>query len=117
MLLALQHEPFKPLDTVGLRWLSLKDHVLACNKSAKIIGELHAFSVHDKCFHFLLGGAGVLVCLNPVFNLKLWSKSYTSQSIELQPLHSPQDGDAQSSRMVLLCQVRALTVYIQWTEA
>ena len=42
VLSALQHEPFEPAETVGLKWLSLYTMFLLIIVSAKEIGELHA---------------------------------------------------------------------------
>ncbi len=63
VLLALQHEPFEPLETVGLKWLSLKSAFLLAIVSANRMGELHALSVHEECCCFLSSDAGLVLRL------------------------------------------------------
>ena len=117
MLAALQEGPFEPLETVNLKWLSLKTAFLLAIVSAKRMGELHALSVHEECCRFLPGDAGVVLRPNPAFHPKVWSDSPASQSIELHPLHPPKVREAGQSDQSLLCPVRALTVYIRRRRA
>ncbi len=117
VLSALRHGPFEPLQTVELKWLSLKTAFLLAIVSAKRVGELHALSVHEECCRFLPGDAGVVLRPNPAFHPKVWSEPHSNQPLKLRPFHPPQDGGAGSSGGSLLCPVRALTLYIQRTRA
>ena len=116
VLSALRHEPFEPLETVGLQWLSLKTAFLLAIVTAKRIGELHALSVHEECCCFLPDDAGVVLRPNPAFHPKVWSGSLASQSFELHPFNPLQGGETGLSGQSLLCPVRALKTYIWRTE-
>ncbi len=64
VLSALQHEPFKPLETVGLKWLSLKSAFLLAIVLAKRMEELRGLSVHEECCYFLPYDVGVMLRSN-----------------------------------------------------
>lgn len=116
VLTALRHDPFEPLETVGLQWLSFKTAFLLAIVSAKRIGELHALSVHEGCCRSLPDNAGVELRPNPAFHPKVW-ESRTSQSFVLRPFNPPQRGDVVVGGQSLLCPVRALRAYIRRTQA
>ncbi|KAK0136612.1 hypothetical protein N1851_027215 [Merluccius polli] len=116
VLSALRHEPFEPLETVGLQWLSLKMVFLLAIMTAKRIGELHALSVNEECCRFLPDDTGVMLRPNPAFHPKVWSDFRASQSFELHPFNPPQGGETGLSGQSLLCPVRALKTYIWRTE-
>ena len=73
----------------GVR-MPLSEKAIAANElavvSAKRICELHTLLVHAECCRFLPGDAGVMLRQNPAFYPKVWSESYTCQSLELHPL-------------------------------
>ncbi len=114
---ALQHEPFEPLETNGLKRLSLKSAFLLTIVSAKRMGELHTLWVHAECCRFLPCDAGVVLRPNPAFHPKVLSESDVSQTIKLHPFHPPQDSETELSGQSLLCPIRALMVYLHRTHA
>ncbi len=63
VLTALQQGPFEPLQTVELKFLSMKTLLLLALASIKRVGDLHAFSVDDSCLEF--GPADSQVILRP----------------------------------------------------
>ncbi len=52
VLTALKEEPFEPLQSVELKFLSLKTVLLTELASVKRVGDLQAFSVDDSCLEF-----------------------------------------------------------------
>ncbi len=52
VLAGLQRGPFEPLDSVELKFLSLKTALLTALTSIKRVGELQAFSVSEECLVF-----------------------------------------------------------------
>ncbi len=63
VLRALQQGPFEPLQTVELKFLSMKTLLLLALASIKRVGDLQAFSVDDSCLEF--GPADSQVILRP----------------------------------------------------
>ena len=93
----------------------------SCLQSCRLKEESSmAFQCRKGAARLLPGGARVLLHPNPAFHSILLPKSHTSQLIELRPFHPfhpPQDSEAGLSRKSLLYPVRALTVYLQPTDA
>ncbi len=52
VLAGLQRGPFEPLDSVELKFLSLKTALLTALTSIKWVGDLQAFSVSEECLVF-----------------------------------------------------------------
>ncbi len=52
ILAGLQRGPFEPLDSVELKFLSLKTALLTAFTSIKRVGDLQAFSVSEECLVF-----------------------------------------------------------------
>ncbi len=52
VLTGLQRGPFEPLDSVELKFLSLKTALLTALSSIKRVGDLQAFSVSEECLVF-----------------------------------------------------------------
>ncbi|KAL0189945.1 hypothetical protein M9458_017044, partial [Cirrhinus mrigala] len=52
VLSALQQGPFEPLQSVELKFLSMKTLLLLAMASIKRVGDLHAFSVDESCLEF-----------------------------------------------------------------
>ena len=76
------------------------------------MGELQVLSVHESCCRFLPGNTGVILRLNPVF--QVLTDFYLNQSVELCSLRpSKEAGEGQEESA--LCPVRALKIYIQRT--
>ena len=114
---ALQHAPFEPIETVELKWLSLKTALLLAVCSARRIGELHALSVHRECCRLLPGNAGVVLRPNPAFLPKVLSDANRNQTIELSPLPPTLEEDGTGYRASALCPVRALLCYMERTSS
>lgn len=98
VLSALQREPFEPLETAELKWLSLKTAFLLAIVSAKRVGELHALSVHPDCCRTLPGGIGIVLRTNPAFHPKVLAN--TDRPIELRPFRPPQDSETETGDVV-----------------
>ncbi len=63
VLRALSQPLFEPLTSVGLKELSLKTTLLLALASAKLIGDLHAYSVDSYCIRFGPGDCSVTLWL------------------------------------------------------
>ena len=117
VLAALQLEPFEPLASVDLKWLSLKVAFLIAVASARRVGEIQALSIHESCCRFLPESAGVLLRPNPAFLPKVLSDFHLHQPVVMKSLSLAQEGDGEAHDWALLCPVRALKIYIQRTGA
>ncbi len=95
--------PFEPLDSVELKFLSLKTALLTALTSIKRVGDLLAFSVSEECL---------------VFD-KCWISAqgshhaFRDQVVNLQALPSEEADPA----LALLCPVRALRIYVDRTRS
>lgn len=52
MLEAILQQPFKPLDSVEMKYLSFKTALVIDLTSAKQVIDLHDLSVHHSCLQF-----------------------------------------------------------------
>ncbi len=75
VLQALERPPFEPLESVDLKWLSIKTALLLALASAKRVGELQALSVHRDLCRFLPEGSGVVFRPNSAFLPNILSDS------------------------------------------
>ena len=114
---ALQRAPFEPIESVNLKWLSLKTAFLLAVTSAKRIGELQALSVHRDLYRFRPDDGGVVLRPNPAFLPKILSETHLNQVIELSPFFDLQSTGVQRQDRSPLCPVRALEAYIRATRA
>ena len=64
---SLSRPPFEPLDTVDLRFLSLKTALLLALVSAKRVSDIHAFSVSEECTRFSEDRTRVVLRTNLAF--------------------------------------------------
>jgi len=64
---ALLRSHFKPLESVSLKWLSLKAAFLFVVTSTKEVGELKALSDHKELFRFLPDDGKVVLTTSPAF--------------------------------------------------
>ena len=112
---ALQRSPFEPLGGANLKWLSMKTAFLLAITSARRVSELHALSVHGDCCRFSPDGSSVVLRPNPAFLPKVLTDFHLSQSVELRSLSSSNAGEEVED--TTLCPVRAVTAYIQRTQA
>lgn len=114
---ALERAPFEPLNSVDLKWLSIKTALLLALASAKRVGELQALSVHGDLCRFLPEEAGVVLRPNPAFLPKVFSDCPLNREVvELRSLYFSQMENGER-RHSLVCPVRALRVYVLRTQA
>lgn len=105
VLRALVLTPFEPLESVDLKWLSMKTAFLIAITSAKRISELHTLSVYADCCRFLPDDGGVILRPNPAFLPKVLSPLHLNQVTELHSFQGVNQDEGTSS---LLCPVRTL---------
>ncbi len=113
VLAGLQRGPFEPLDSVELKFLSLKTALLTTLTSIKRVGDLQAFSVSEECLVF--GPVYSLVVLRPRpgYVPKVPTTPFRDQVVNLQALPSEEADPA----LALLCPVRALRIYVDRTRS
>ena len=106
---ALVREPFEPLETVQLKFLSLKTALLVALTTAKRASDIHALSVNESCMRF--SGNGTRVTVRP--NLSFLPKTFPSgcDPVELVAFHPPPFASEEDRRLNCLCPVRALRLY------
>ncbi len=86
VLRALQQDPFKPLQRVELKFLSMKTLLLLAYVSIKRVGNLHAFSVEDSCLEFGLADFKIILRPRPGYVLKVLTTPFRDQVVSLQAL-------------------------------
>ncbi len=113
VLAGLHRGPFEPLDSVELKFLSLKTAVLTALTSIKWVGDLQAFSVREECLVF--GPVYSHVVLIPRLGSvpKVPTTPFHNQVVNLQALPSEEADPA----LALLCPVRALRIYVDHTRS
>ncbi len=113
VLTALKGNPFEPLQSVELRFLSLKTVLLAALAMVNRVGDLQAFSVDDLCLEFGPGNSHVVLIPRPGYVPKVSTTPFRDQVVKLQAL--PQE--EADPVVALLCPVLALHIYVQDTCA
>ncbi len=113
VLAGLQRGPFEPLDSVELKFLSLKTALLTALTSIKRVGDLQAFSVSEECFVFGLVYSHVVLRSRPGYVPKVPTTPFRDQVVNLQALPSEEADKA----LALLCPVRALRIYVTRTRS
>ncbi len=113
VLAALKEEPFEPLQTIELKFLSLKTVLLTALASVKRVGDLQAFSVDDSCLEFGLAESHVVLRPRPGYVPKVPTTPFRDQVVNLQALPREEADPA----IALLCPVRALRVYVDRTQS
>ncbi len=113
VLAGLQRGPFEPLDSVELKFLSLKTVLLTALTSTKRVGDLQAFSVSEECLVF--GPVYSHVVLRPQLGYvpKVPTTPFRDQVVNLQALPSEEADPA----LALLCPVRALRINVDRTRS
>ncbi len=86
VLRALQQGPFEPLQTVDLKFLSMKTLLLLALASIKRVGDLHAFSVNDSCLEFVPADFQVILRPRPSYVPKVPTTPFRDQVVSLQAL-------------------------------
>ena len=113
VLRALQIAPFEPLQSAGLKILSMKTLLLVALASIKRVGDLQAFSVNESCLEFGPGDSHVLLRPRPGYVPKVPTTPFRDQVVSLQAL-PPEEADP---ALALLCPVCALRLYIDRTQS
>ncbi len=85
VLTALKEEPFESLQSVELKFLSLKTVLLTALASVKRVGDLQAFSVDDSCLEFGPADSHV-VRPRPGYVPKVPTTPFRDQVVNLQAL-------------------------------
>ncbi len=112
---ALALQPFEPLQTVGLRELSLKTALLLALASVKHVGDLQALSVNADCMQFGLGDCNVTLKPRLGYVPKWLSTPFRVQVVALSAFTPESAASSDATPNQVLCPVRALRVYIDRT--
>ncbi len=113
VLAGLQRGPFEPLDSVELKFPSLKTALLIALTSIKRVGDLQAFSVSEECLVFGPVYSHVVLRPRPGYVPKVPTTPFRNQVVNLQALPSEEADPA----LALLCPVRALRIYVTCTRS
>ncbi len=108
VLAGLQRGPFEPLDSVELKFLSLKTAFLTALTSIKRVGDLQAFSVREECLVFGPVYSHVVLRPWPGYMHKVPTTPFRDQVVNLQALPLEEADPA----LALLCPVRAFRIYV-----
>ena len=111
---SLSRPPFEPLDTVELRFLSMKTALLLALVSAKRVSDIHAFSVSEECTRFSEDRTRVVLRTNPAFVPK--NQLTTCVPVDLVEFCPPPFASEEDERRHNLCPVRALRTYMDRTQ-
>lgn len=106
---ALTKAPFEPLETVDLKFLTLKTTLLVALTTAKRSSDIHALSVNESCMRFSGNGSRVTIKPNPSFLPKTFPAG--RDPLELAAFHPPPFSSDEDRRLHSLCPVRALRLY------
>ena len=110
---ALTAAPFEPLESVGLKFVTLKTALVLALVTAKRVSDLQALSVSPDCTIFSTDRMRVTVRPNPAFVPK--NSNVASVPVDLRPFHPPPFGSGEDERLYRLCPVRALRIYMDRT--
>ncbi len=114
VLSALKGDPFVPLQSGELKFLSLKTVLrVAPLATVKRVGDLQAFSVDDSCLEFGPGNSHVVLRPRPGYVPKVPTTPFRDQVVNLQALPREEADPA----IALLCPVRALRIYVDRTQS
>ncbi len=113
VLAGLQRGPFEPLDSVELKFLSLKTVLLTALTSIKRVSDLQAFLVSEECLVFGPVYSHVILRPRPGYVPKVPTMPFRDQVVNLQALPSEEADPA----LALLCHVRALRIYVDCTRS
>ncbi len=113
ILAGLQRGPFEPLDSVELKFLSLKTVLLTTLTSIKRVGDLQAFSVSEECLVFGPVYSHVVLRPRPGYVPEVPTTPFRDQVVNLQALPSEEADPA----LALLCPIGALRIYVDRTRS
>ena len=112
VLRALTGPPFEPLETVDIKFVSLKTALLLALVSAKRVGDMQALSVSPSCLQFSIAGDKVVIRPNAAYTPKVVTTPFRNQMIELAVFSPPPFASAEEKRLIKLCPVRVLRCYV-----
>ncbi len=113
VLAGLQRGPFEPLDSVELKFLSVKTALLTALTSIKRVRDLQAILVSEECLVFGPDYSHVVLRPRPGYVPKVPTTPFRDQVVNLQALPSEEADPA----LVLMCPVRALGIYMDRTRS
>ncbi len=113
VLSALRGAPFEPLQSVKLKFLSLKTVLLSALATVKRVGDLQAFSVDDSCLEFGPADSHVVLRPRPGYVPKVPTMPFRDHVVNLQALPREEADPA----IALLCPVRALCIYVDRVQS
>ncbi len=113
VLRALITAPFEPLQSVELKFLSMKTLLLTALASIKRVGDLQAFSVDDSCLQFGPADSSATLRPRPGYVPKVPTTPFRDQVVNLQALPL----EEADPTLALLCPVRALRQYTDRTQS
>src|SRR4029434_8668178 len=105
------------LETVDIKFVSLKTALLLALTSAKRVGDMQALSVSPSCLQFSIAGDRVVMRLNAAYTPKVVVTPFRNQVIELAVFSPPPFASPEEERLNKLCPVRALRCYAERTRA
>ncbi len=82
----LRGAPFEPLQSVELKFLSLKTVLLSALATVKRVGDLQAFSVDDSCLEFGPADSHIVLRPRPGYVPKVSTMPFRGQVVNLQAL-------------------------------
>ncbi len=113
VLRALITAPFEPLQSVELKFLSMKTLLLTALASIKRVGDLQAFSVDDSCLQFGPADSSATLRPRPGYVPKVPATPFRDQVVNLQALPL----EEADPTLALLCPVCALRQYTDRTQS
>ena len=108
--------PFEPLESVDLKYLSLKTALLLALASGKRVGDLIALSVHQSCMVFSDDNRKVTLRPNPAYQPKSIGAGFRSSVIHLEAFRPPPSSEAEERQLLTLCPIRTLRSYVERTR-
>ncbi len=106
-------DPFEPLQSVELKFMSLKTVLLAALATVKRVGDLQVFSVDNSCLEFGPGNSHVVLRPRPGYVPKVPTMPFRDQVVNLQALPWEERDPANA----LLWPVHALRIYVDRTQS
>ncbi len=102
-----------PLQSVELKFLSLKTLILSALASIKRVGDLQAFSIDESCLEFGPADSSATLRLRPGYVPKVPTTLFRDQVVKLQVLPLEEVDPA----LALICPVRKLQQYVDRTQS
>ncbi len=113
VLRALQTAPFEPLQSVKLKFISMKTLLLTALASIKRVGDLQAFSVLESCLEFGPADSSATLRPQPGYVPKVPTTPFRDQVGNIQALPLEEADPA----LALICPVHALRKYVDRTRS